>query len=102
MPMIKPTPRRVEKAMADSRNKGREGMTRSRDRLVSSLVSVFFFSHVLLLLNVNLFQLATYMEPEKKVNKKTTMPRPMSNNHMHHIRFTSKTIRDGFNKRWIQ
>ena len=97
MPMIKPTPRRVEKAMADSRNKGREGMTRSRDRLVSSLVSVFFFSHVLLLLNVNLFQLATYMEPEKKGGKKnddasTHVKQP----HVSHSFYLKN------DKRWIQ
>ena len=73
MPTIIPTPRRVEKAVADSRNKGREGMTRARDRRVSRFVSVFSFSHVLLLLltvNVNLLQVATYMEPEKNKKEK--------------------------------
>jgi hypothetical protein len=52
-------------AIETARKVGR--MTRARDRCVSSLVSVCSF-YVLLLLNVNLLQLATYMKPKKNFN----------------------------------
>ena len=71
--------------------KGGGGMMKAlRPSRLELCIGMFFLSFflVLLLLNANLLQLATYMESEKK-KKQTTMPRPMSNNH--HLSWLKET-----------